>query len=94
LIAILTKFTKKSLPNKKDIEQFKKLLPDIEIIQWLSFMMTLNISLNAEFNKTKYEYSLDDNILNIISNDNQYLVQRALYKIKAPVEIELNLIKD
>ncbi|MEA2017862.1 MAG: Ppx/GppA phosphatase family protein [Campylobacterota bacterium] len=94
LIAILTKFTKKSLPKQKDIEVFKTLLPSIEIIQWLSFMMTLNISLHVEFNKTKYEYKLDDNILNIISNQNQYLVQRALYKIKAPLDIELNLVKD
>ena len=57
-------------------------------------MMILNVSLNIEFKKTKYEYNLVDNILNIISNDDQYLVQRALCKIKTPLDIELNLATD
>ena len=40
LIAIVTKFIKKSLPKKEDIEQYCKLLPSIEIVQWLNYMMT------------------------------------------------------
>jgi exopolyphosphatase/guanosine-5'-triphosphate,3'-diphosphate pyrophosphatase len=94
LIATIAKFTKRSLPQKKDIEQFKELLPDIESIRWLNFMMTLNISLNSEFSKVKYEYCLDqeNSILNIKANDDQYLVRRALAKIRVPTKISLNII--
>ena len=92
LIAIVAKYTKKSLPKQEDIKEFENLLPNIEVIQWLNFMMTLNISLNCEFSKTKFEYEIKDNILNIKSDNEQYLVQRALYKIKIPIDLELKLI--
>ncbi len=91
LIAIVSKFTKKSLPTKKDIKEYKKLLPNLEIIRWLNFMMTLNISLNSEYSKTLYSYSLEKDILEISSENKQYLVQRALEKIEMPVELELVL---
>ena len=91
LIATIIKFAKRSLPKQKDIQQFSELLPDIETIRWLNFMMTLNISLNSEFSKIPYEYDLDtnNNILNIKSKQNQYLVGRALNKIRVPEDISL-----
>ncbi|MEA3498224.1 MAG: Ppx/GppA phosphatase family protein [Campylobacterota bacterium] len=92
LIAIVSKFTKKSLPTKKDIKKYKKLLPNIEIVKWLNFMMTLNMSLNSEFTKTIYEYSLNDEKLLITSKNRQYLVQRALKKIETPINLELELV--
>ncbi|MGB5866756.1 MAG: Ppx/GppA phosphatase family protein [Arcobacteraceae bacterium] len=90
LIATIAKFTKKSLPKQKDIEEFKSLLPDLEIVRWLNYMMTLNLSLNCEYTKTKYNYDLQDNILSIKSEATQYLVKNALENIKAP----MNLILD
>ena len=91
LIAIVSKFTKKSLPKDDDIEQYQELLPSIEIVQWLNYMMTLNISLNSEFTKTTYEYNLEDTNLEISSKDKQYLVNRALMKIKTPINFTMEL---
>jgi len=91
LIAIVSKFTKKSLPKEDDIEQYQELLPSIEIVQWLNYMMTLNISLNSEFTKTTYEYNLEDTNLEILSKDKQYLVDRALMKIKTPINLTMEL---
>ncbi len=91
LIAILSKFTKKSLPTKKDIKNYKELLPDIKVVQWLNFMMTLNISLNSEFSKTLYSYILTDNHLVISSKDCKYIVQRALERIETPIDLFLEL---
>jgi exopolyphosphatase/guanosine-5'-triphosphate,3'-diphosphate pyrophosphatase len=92
LIAIVAKFTKKSLPKQSDIEKYKILLPKLEIVQWLNFMMTLNISLNTQFSKIKYKYELNDDVLNIEASNEHYLVQRALKKIKAPIKLKLELI--
>jgi len=91
LIAIVAKFTKKALPKKEDIVKYQQLLPNIEIVQWLNYMMTLNISLNSEFSKTTYKYNLKDKNLIIESKDNQYLVNRALLKIKTPDDITMEL---
>ena len=89
LIATIAKFTKKSLPKQKDIEEFQSLLPDLEIVRWLNYMITLNISLNCEYTKTKYQYTLVENTLFIKSQNTQYLVQNALENIKAPQDILL-----
>lgn len=89
LIATIAKFTKKSLPKQKDIEEFKTLLPDLEIVRWLNYMMTLNLSLNCEYTKTKYEYKLEEDRLSIKSQKTQYLVKNALENIKAPMNLIL-----
>ncbi|MEA2049805.1 MAG: Ppx/GppA phosphatase family protein [Campylobacterota bacterium] len=93
LIAIVAKFSKKSLPKYEDIEKYKDLLPSIETVRWLNFMMTLNISLNSEYNKSNYKYELKDNNLKISSSSSCYLVQRALSKIKTPMNIKMELIE-
>ena len=92
LIATITRFTKKSLPKKKNIEEFRSLLPNIEVVRWLNFMMTLNISLNSEFKKMKYTYTLEENILKIHSLQNQYLVKNAIEKIQTPIDLDLEYI--
>ncbi|MEA3384561.1 MAG: Ppx/GppA phosphatase family protein [Campylobacterota bacterium] len=93
LIAIVAKYSKKSLPKTEDIEQYKQLLPSLEIVQWLNFMMTLNISLNSEYSKLPYNYSLESNKLTISSDQNCYIVNRALQKIKSPINIDIELNK-
>ena len=92
LIAIVTKYTKRSLPKQEDIEEFTKLLPSLEVVQWLNFMMTLNMTLNSEFSKTKYDYTVDNTALYIKANHSQYLVKLALKKIETPIDLELKLI--
>ena len=91
LVAIVSRFTTKSLPTKKDIKLYKSLLPNLDTIRWLNFMMSLNIALNSEFAKVPFEYSLEDNILTITSPSNMYLVKRAILKLETPVELEIRL---
>ena len=92
LIAHIIKFSKNSLPNNKDIQQYKTLLPSIDIIQWLSFMISLNISLNMDFAKQKFDYTLQNNILEIKSKENLYIQMRSLLKIEVPTNIEIKII--
>lgn len=93
LIAIVAKFSKKSLPKSYDIEEFQELLPDIEVIRWLNFMMTLNITLNLEFSKEKYEFELDGNNFSISSVNSIYLVKNEIEGIRKPIELNLELIQ-
>jgi len=92
LIATIAKFTKKSLPKKKNIEDFQSLLPDIKVIRWLNFMLTLNISLNSEFSKNGYEYMLNENVLKIKSLKKQYIINKAVEKIQTPDDLMLEYI--
>ena len=89
LIATIAKFTTKSLPTKKDIKSFKSLLPDIQTIRFLNFMMTLNIILFKQFNNTKYQYKLENRTLTIIAPHNQYLVKQELDKMETIDNIQI-----
>lgn len=91
LISIVSKYTGKSLPKDEDIEQFNRLLPDGDIIKWLNFMMTLNITLNTEYDKIKYNYALEDNILKISSDSQNYLIKNNIFKIEAPCKVIVEL---
>ncbi len=92
LIAHIIKFSKKSLPKKTDIEKYSVLLPKLDIVQWLSFMMSLNSSLNNDFSKTKFEYNLEGKILNIKSDKSAYIKTQILEKIQIPQPLEVKLI--
>jgi len=91
LISKIIKYSKKDLPKKHNIEKYKDLLPDLLTIQWLSFMHNLNKTLNSEFSRCKYDYVLEDNNFEIISNKQQYIVSYELNKLKKPIDFELTL---
>ncbi len=65
IVAHTIKFSKKSLPKQSDIEEYKELLPNLETMQWLSFMIALNIAVNTDFSCPKVNYILDDDIFTI-----------------------------
>lgn len=91
LISIVAKFSGKSLPKLEDIKKFELLLPDIQTVQWLNFMMTLNIVLNTEYAKVQYKYILENNVLKVSSNNDNYLVKSDFFKIKVPEDITVEL---
>jgi len=93
LISTIIKYSKKELPTQTDIQKYKELLPDINIIQWLSYIHSLNKILNSEFLRHPFEYKFENNTLDIISSKEHYIIKRGLKKLRKPVEFELNLVK-
>jgi len=94
LIATIIRYSKKDLPKEDDIEIYKELLPSLNTLQWLSYLHSLNKILNSEFLKQKYTYILKDNIFQIISPKEHYIIQRGLQKLKKPAKFELQLIRN
>lgn len=90
-IAHIIKFSKKTLPKYKDIMAFEELLPSLEELQWLSFMMSLNLCLNQDYSREKYDYILKNNTLIIKADEISYLVQSTLDKIELPSNLELQI---
>ena len=91
LIATIIKYSTKELPSEKNIKEFKNLLPDIKIIEWLSYIHSLNNLLNSEFLRHSYEYDLSGNIFTIKSSKDHYLIQKSIEKLEKPANFELNL---
>lgn len=88
LIAHIIKFSKKSTPSKKDIAHFKELLPSLEIVQWLSFMMSLNLRLNVDLSNQNFTYDLEDTTLKIKSNQSVYMASDLIQRIDVPSTLQ------
>jgi len=93
LIASIIRYSKKELPCQNQIDEFKELLPNLNTMQWLSYIFSLNKILNSEFLRYKFDYNLDANTFTISSSKEHYIIQRALKKLKTPDNLKLVLEK-
>ena len=93
-IAHIIKFSKKSLPSKKDITEYEELLPKLEVMQWLSFMISLNILVNHDLSRPEVEYTFDteSNTLNMDLENKTFLIQSNIEKLELPKELTLKII--
>ena len=90
-IAHTIKFSKKSLPSKKDILEYEELLPNLETMKWLSFMISLNITINQDFSRPKVEYTLNEDTLNIDLLNNTFMIRSNIEKLELPNNLEIKL---
>ena len=93
LIAILVKYHTKKLPNFEDIKAYKRLLPKIEIVNWLSFIISLAKSLNSNFTNTKLEFYYENHTLTILTSQKLYLAKESIKKLVKPVSFAIVIKK-
>jgi exopolyphosphatase/guanosine-5'-triphosphate,3'-diphosphate pyrophosphatase len=93
-VAHMIKFSKKSLPSKKDISEYEELLPKLEIMQWLSFMVSLNISMNYDLSRPIVEYIFDEdsNTLTLDLENKTFLIKSNIEKLELPKELTVKII--
>jgi exopolyphosphatase/guanosine-5'-triphosphate,3'-diphosphate pyrophosphatase len=91
LIAFTIKFSKKSLPSKKDIEEYKELLPQLDVVRWMSFMISLNLNINSDLSKPKVQYTLVGNKLLISLEENSFLIESNIDKLELPKSLVLEI---
>ncbi|MDD2291459.1 MAG: Ppx/GppA phosphatase family protein [Aliarcobacter sp.] len=91
VVAHTIKFSKKSLPSKSDILKYEELLPSLNVMQWMSFMISLNIAINHDFSRPKVSYELQDNVLKIVLSNNSFLIQSNIDKLESPEDLIVEL---
>ena len=85
LIPTLLRYAKRNLPSSTHIEKYKKLLPDIDSLNTLSYILTLSIYLlNHRPRNIDFNCSMKDGNLIIKSNRLMYLCKENLKDLKAP----------
>ena len=92
VVAHTIKYSKKSLPSKKDLLEFEDLLPKLEVMQWMSFMISLNLVVNFDLSRPKAKYNLENNILKIELENNSFMVKSNIEKLELLKELEIELI--
>jgi len=91
LIALLLKLSSKEKKRHKDYKKYEILLPEIEVMEWLYFMLSLSRSINANRKIQKIDFSLKKRVLTIKMQSKSYLTMEAIEKLKAPLKINLEL---
>ena len=92
IVAYTIKFSKKSLPSQEDILKHKDLLPSLEVVQWMSFMISLNIAINQDFSRPKVEYILENKTLKINLPNKSFLIESNIDKIETPQDLILEIL--
>ena len=91
VVAHTIKFSKKSLPSKNDILKYEDLLPSLEVMQWMSFMISLNIAINQDLSRPKVEYVLNNNTLEIDLSNKSFLIQSNIDKLESPEDLIIKI---
>jgi exopolyphosphatase/guanosine-5'-triphosphate,3'-diphosphate pyrophosphatase len=92
IIAHIIKFSKKSLPKEKNLGIYEDLLPCINTMKWLSFMISLNLATNEDFSRPKITYELDENNLKIDLVNKSFFIKSNIDKLELPKQLNLNIL--
>jgi len=85
LISLILKYTFKKDIDEKEIKRFKKLLPSAEVMQWLSFILSLTVCINKNKKLQKIEVEFKDDSLYIKSEKISFLCKEGIKKLKKPI---------
>ncbi len=89
LIAILVKYHTKKLPSFEDVKAYEVLLPKIEIVNWLSFIISLAKCLNANFSNCKLDFCYENHTLKIKSPQKLSLAKECIKKLVKPASFAI-----
>ncbi len=92
IIAHTIKYSKKSLPSKKDLVKYEQLLPKTSDMKWMSFMISLNIAINEDLSRPNVSYTLSGDTLKIDLENRSFLIESNIEKLELPKKLKLELI--
>lgn len=93
LIATLTKYAKRRAPASSHITEYKNILPDERVAEFLSFIISLSSALLIHRPRDlKYTITFSENCLHFSSPDNLYLVKDSVKKLQFPQGIKVEFI--
>ncbi len=91
LIALLIKYHMKKLPSHDDLKVYENLLPDIKIVNWLSFILSLSNCLHRDLIDDKIHFKYTNHTLYIKSNKKLYLAKECIKKLAKPASFAIVL---
>ena len=89
LIAILVKYHTKKLPSFEDMSSYDELLPDIKIVNWLSFIISLAKCLNTNLAKSELHTKYENHTLYIISKEKLHVAKECIKKLIKPASFAI-----
>ncbi len=84
LIAVLLRFSQTGKVNNGIYRTYKPLLPDLQTLRWLTFILTLTEAIVRNKTLTPVQASYDTKVLQICSTEELFLAKEVIKKIKKP----------
>ncbi|MDE6885641.1 MAG: Ppx/GppA family phosphatase [Helicobacteraceae bacterium] len=87
IICLLVKYSNKKIPQDDEIAHISTLMPDILVLQWLSFI--LSIAEILSLSDDKFSFSFRKNTLFITSKNKAYLIKEKINSLHKPEAINI-----
>ncbi len=89
LIAMLVKYHVNKLPSEEDMNIYKALLPDIQTVQWLSFLLALSKAINSDMSRSKIALSYQNHTLTIQAEKKLFLAHEQIKQLIKPASFAI-----
>ena len=93
LIALLVKYHTKKLPSFEDVKAYEVLLPKIEVVNWLSFIISLAKCLNSNLGNIPLKFNYENHTLHIKSSQKLFLAKECIKKLVKPASFAIVIEK-
>lgn len=89
LIALLVKYHAKKLPNYEDFGAYGALLPEANVVNWLSFILSFAKCLNADLSNPSVTFFYENHTLHVKSDISMRLAKEAIKKLTKPASFAI-----
>lgn len=89
LIAMLIKYHVNKLPSLEDMQMYKALLPDLQTVQWLSFLLALAKAINSDLSQNNVSLSYQNHTLTIQSEHHLFLAKENIKQLLKPASFAI-----
>ncbi len=92
LIAFITLYQDKKLPKESELKEYLSLLPDLDSVKWLSFILSLSKCLHKCLGDNGYDFRFENNTLFVYAkNGEDYLSSECIKELYKPFPIAIIL---
>lgn len=89
LIATLIKHHTNKLPAEQDMLLYQSLLPNLQTVQWLSFLLNLVKVLNSDMSNTQMSFSYQNHTLTIDTSKTLFLAREQIKQLVKPASFAI-----
>ena len=89
LIAMLIKYHVNKIPTQEDMALYKTLLPDMQTLQWLSFILSLAKAINSDMSRSKISINYQNHTLTIQAEKKLFLAHEQIKQLVKPASFAI-----
>jgi exopolyphosphatase/guanosine-5'-triphosphate,3'-diphosphate pyrophosphatase len=90
LISTLARFAKNKLPTNDHMQKYKDLLPDLNTVESLSYLISLSVALLSHRPRNiDFDLKFEDGVLKVESSNSLYLSKEAVKKLMVPKDFKV-----